>query len=104
MKPREVKLLIVDDHPVFRRGLRDVIEEHPRFRVVGEAADGEAAMKMIADLKPSIAVVDIDLPRLSGLELVRALHKMESPVMTVFLTMYNEEDMFNAAMDLGVKA
>ena len=104
MKPREVKLLIVDDHPVFRRGLREVIEEHPRFRVVGEAADGEAAMKMIADLKPGIAVVDIDMPRLNGLEMVRALQKMKSPVIAVFLTMYNEEDMFNAAMDLGVKA
>jgi DNA-binding NarL/FixJ family response regulator len=101
---REVKLLIVDDHPVFRRGLREVIEENPRFRVVGEASDGEAAMRMINDLKPNIAVVDIDMPRLSGLEVVRALQKMKSPVTTVFLTMYDEEDMFNAAMDLGVKA
>lgn len=104
MKQREVKLLIVDDHPVFRRGLREVIEENPRFRVVGEASDGEAAMKIIGDLKPNIAVVDIDMPRLSGLEMVRALQKMNSPVTTVFLTMYDEEDMFNAAMDLGVKA
>ena len=104
MKPREVKLLIVDDHPVFRRGLRQVIEENPRFHVVGEAADGESAMKMIADLKPNIAVVDIDMPRLNGLELVRALQKINSAVTTVFLTMYGEEDMFNAAMDLGVKA
>ena len=104
MKQRELKLLIVDDHPVFRRGLRQVIEENPRFRVVGEAADGEAAMKMIADLRPNLAVVDIDMPRLSGLEMVRALQKIKSPVTTVFLTMYNEEDMFNAAMDLGVRA
>jgi DNA-binding NarL/FixJ family response regulator len=101
---REVKLLIVDDHPVFRRGLRQVIEENRRFRVVGEAADGEAALRMIAELKPSIAVVDIDMPRLSGLEMVRALQKLNSPVATVFLTMYDDEDMFNAAMDLGVKA
>jgi DNA-binding NarL/FixJ family response regulator len=101
---REVKLLIVDDHPVFRRGLRQVIEENPRFRVVGEASDGEAALRMIADLKPGIAVVDIDMPRLNGLELVRALQKMNTQVTTVFLTMYDEEDMFNAAMDLGVKA
>jgi DNA-binding NarL/FixJ family response regulator len=101
---REVKLLIVDDHPVFRRGLREVIEENPRFRVVGEAADGEAAMRMIADLKPSIAVVDIDMPRLNGLEMARALQRLNTPVTTIFLTMYDEEDMFNAAMDVGVKA
>lgn len=104
MRQREVKLLIVDDHPLFRRGLREVIEENPRFRVVGEASDGEAAMRMIAELKPGIAVVDIDMPRLSGLELVRALQKLKSPVTFVFLTMYDEEEMFNAAMDLGVKA
>lgn len=104
MKQREVKLLIVDDHPLFRRGLRQVIEENPRFRVVGEAADGEAALRMIAELKPNIAVVDIDMPRVSGLEMVRTLQKIKSPVTTVFLTMYDEEDMFNAAMDLGVKA
>jgi DNA-binding NarL/FixJ family response regulator len=101
---REVKLLIVDDHPVFRRGLRQIIEENPNFRIVGEAADGEAALRLAAELQPAIAVVDIDMPRLNGLEMVRALQKKQQSVAVVILTMYKEEDMFNAAMDLGVKA
>ena len=100
----KVKLLIVDDHPVFRRGLREIIEESSAFRIIGEASDGETAVRMAAELKPNIAVVDIDLPRLNGLEVVRALQKMELSVSVVFLTMYKEEDMFNAAMDLGAKA
>jgi DNA-binding NarL/FixJ family response regulator len=101
----EVKLLIVDDHPVFRRGLREIIgEKNPGFRIVGEASDGQAALRMVTELKPNIAVVDIDMPRLNGLEMVRTLQKQGLPVNIVILTMYQEEDMFNAAMDLGVKA
>jgi len=101
---KEVKLLIVDDHPVFRRGLRQIIEEHPMFRIVGEASDGHAGLELIAESKPDIAVVDIDMPRQSGLEMARALQKTKPATQVVFLTMYKEEDMFNAAMDLGVKA
>ena len=100
----KVKLLIVDDHPIFRRGLREVIGEDTRFQIVGEAADGEEAMRMIGELKPQMAIVDIDMPRLNGLELARALQNGKYPVTTIFLTMYRVEDMFNAAMDLGVKA
>jgi DNA-binding NarL/FixJ family response regulator len=101
---REVTLLIVDDHPVFRRGLRQIIEEHPMFEIVGEASDGQTGLRLAAELKPDIAVLDIDMPRLSGLEMARMLQKMKPPTKVVFLTMYKEEDMFNAAMDLGVSA
>jgi DNA-binding NarL/FixJ family response regulator len=94
----------VDDHPVFRRGLREVIEEGSHFQIVAEASDGEEALRLILAAKPGIAVVDIDMPRLNGLEMVRAIRKLELPVATIFLTVYKEEDMFNAAMDLGVKA
>jgi DNA-binding NarL/FixJ family response regulator len=97
-------VLIADDHPVFRRGLREIIGENPGFQVVGEASDGEAALRLITELKPAIAVLDIDMPRVNGLETVRALHDRQLPVDVVFLTMYGEEDMFNTAMDLGVKA
>jgi DNA-binding NarL/FixJ family response regulator len=101
---QELKLIIVDDHPVFRRGLRQVIEENPGFRIVGEASDGETALRLAAELQPAIAVVDIDMPRLSGLEMVRTLKKKQTAIAVVFLTMYKEEDVFNAAMDLGARA
>jgi len=100
----DVTVMIVDDHPVFRRGLREVIEENSRFQIVAEASDGEEALRLVLVTKPKIAVIDVDMPRLNGLEMVRALRRLELPVVTIFLTMYNEEDIFNAAMDLGVKA
>jgi DNA-binding NarL/FixJ family response regulator len=101
---KEIRVLIVDDHPVFRRGLRDVLAENPRCKIVGEAADGEAALQSMAELKPRVAIVDIDMPRLNGLDMMRRLRKTNSPVLVIFLTMYSDEQMFNAAMDLGVKA
>jgi DNA-binding NarL/FixJ family response regulator len=61
-------------------------------------------LRLVTELQPTVAVVDIDMPHLNGLEMARALQKRQQPVAVIFLTMYKEEDMFNAAMDLGVKA
>jgi len=101
---QEVTLLIVDDHPLLRRGLRDVIGENSRFKIVGEASDGEEALRQLAVLQPKIAIVDIDMPRLNGLEMIRRIRQQPLQVKVLILTMYKEEDMFNAAMDLGAKA
>jgi DNA-binding NarL/FixJ family response regulator len=103
MQP-ETTILIVDDHPLLRRGVRNVIAENPRFSVIAEASDGDEATKLVGDLKPDIAIIDIDMPRLNGLELLRQLRQTSSTVQAVILTMYKEEDVFNAAMDLGAKA
>lgn len=103
MNPTEVTLLMVDDHPVFRRGLREIIEEHPSFRIIGEAGDGEAGLRLASESRPDIAVVDVDMPKQSGFDMARALRKANSPTKVVFLTMYKDEDIFNAAMDLGAK-
>jgi DNA-binding NarL/FixJ family response regulator len=101
---QEVTVLIVDDHPLLRRGLQDVLARHPRFRVVGEAADGEEALRQMTLLKPQIIILDIDMPRLNGLETVRAMRELHIEAKVIILTMYNEEEMFNAAMDLGAKS
>jgi DNA-binding NarL/FixJ family response regulator len=101
---QEVTVLIVDDHPLLRYGLRDVIAHNSRFKIVGEASDGEEALRQMACLKPQIAVLDIDMPRMNGLETIRAVRQLPFPVKVIILTMYNEEDMFNAAMDSGAKA
>jgi len=98
------KLIIVDDHPVFRRGLREIIEERRTFEVIGEASDGKTALDLLSDRKPDIIVLDIDMPRLNGLEMARHLQRDKSAIRIVFLTMYKDEDLFNSAMDVGVKA
>jgi DNA-binding NarL/FixJ family response regulator len=100
----ETTILIVDDHALLRRGVRDVIAEHPRFRVIAEASDGDEAIQLVTELKPHVVIVDIDMPRLNGLELLRRLRQMSSAVKAIILTMYKEEDVFNAAMDLNAKA
>lgn len=101
---QEATVLVVDDHPLLRHGLCDIIGKTQHFKVIGEASDGEEALRKLACLKPQIIILDIDMPRLNGLETMRVIRELPSPVKVVILTMYNEEDMFNAAMDLGAKA
>jgi DNA-binding NarL/FixJ family response regulator len=103
MKP-EPKILIADDHPIFRHGLREIIEQSSKFKIIAEAADGEAALRLVAELKPDIAIVDMDMPRFDGLKMMREINKAGLTVAVIFLTMHKEEDLYNVAMDLGVKA
>jgi DNA-binding NarL/FixJ family response regulator len=97
-----IKVLIVDDHPLFRQGLRQVIEADQRFQLVGEAGDGQQALELIEQLKPDLAVLDVNLPGLSGLEVARKLQTGRYSTRIIILTMYKEEETFNLAVDLGV--
>jgi DNA-binding NarL/FixJ family response regulator len=99
----EIRVVIADDHPVVRQGLRQTIEADPNLKVVAEAGDGKAALTQIEELKPAIAVVDVDMPLLDGLGVAREIRKKCLPVEIVFLTIHGEEDLFHAAMDLGSK-
>jgi len=97
-------VLVVDDHPIFRRGLCDVIKEKSHFIIVGEASDGNEALVQLDCFKPDIAILDVDMPNLNGLRTMRAIQDRPFQVKVVVLTMYREEKIFNAAMDLGAKA
>ena len=98
-----IKVLIVDDHPLFRQGLRQVVEADPGFELIGEAGDGETALRLIQERVPDIAVLDVNLPQLSGLEVARRLQEKKLSTRLVILTMYKEEETFNRALDYGVK-
>lgn len=101
MNPAQLNILIVDDHPIFRQGLRQIVEAQPGFRVVQEAGDGASAVKLAAQLKPDIILLDIDLPGMNGLEAMRAMKAEHVTAGIICLTMYKEEDMFNEAMNFG---
>ncbi len=101
---QEITVVIVDDHPLLRVGLGEVMKANPEFHIIGEASDGEEALHLFARLKPQIAIIDIDMPKRNGLETLRAMRELSLAIKPIMLTMYREEDMFNAAMDLGAKA
>jgi len=96
-------IVIADDHPIFREGLRKVIEHDHGGRVIAEAGDGETALRLIRERKPDIAVLDVVMPGLNGLKVARQIRREHLPVAVVFLTMFKEEDMFNEAMDAAAK-
>jgi DNA-binding NarL/FixJ family response regulator len=98
-----LRIVIADDHPVFRLGLRQIIEEEPGLQVVGDAGDGQGALEMIRTLRPAIAILDIAMPQLDGLVVARELLVGESSVEIIFVTMFREEKLFNTALEAGVK-
>lgn len=97
-----INIFVADDHPIFRCGLREAIERTERFNVLGEADHGEEALKGIENLKPEIAVLDIDMPGMNGLDLAERVIGKGLDVKLVILTSYKEESFFNRAMDIGV--
>lgn len=100
---KEIRIIIADDHPIFRQGLRFVMEKEPDFVVLDEAEDGAAALEMIARLKPDIAVLDINMPHKNGFEIARIARQKYPTVGIIILTMHNDEKTFNEAIDIGVK-
>jgi DNA-binding NarL/FixJ family response regulator len=99
---REVRVLIADDHPIFRRGLRGIIETAPTLKVVAEASDGEHALQCLLRGEADIGVLDVTMPVKDGFAVARAIREQQLAVPLVLLTMHKDEHYLNAALDLGV--
>jgi DNA-binding NarL/FixJ family response regulator len=98
---RHTSVFIADDHPLLRDGLRQVIEREPGMRVVGEAGDGEAALQLMKALKPDVAVLDIGMPGLNGLAVLRAMRTIAPSTAAIVLTLHADEQTLFDALDLG---
>jgi DNA-binding NarL/FixJ family response regulator len=97
-----ITIIIVDDHPVMRSGLRHIIEADPACKIIGEAGNGEDALAMIEEKKPDVALLDITMPRMSGLQVAKIVQERGLSTKLAILTMNADELIFNEAMDLGV--
>src|SRR5687767_13787088 len=98
----QITIMIADDHPIVRQGLRQMIEADKRLTIVGEDGDGETALQLIENHRPHVVVLDIDMPGVGGFDVVRELQRRKADVKIIFLTMHSEEEIFQTAMDLGV--
>ena len=101
--PDKIKIFIADDHPIFRGGLRQLIETAPSMQVIGEAKDGAEAIERLLQCQPDVALLDIDMPKVDGFEVLTAVREKGAAMQFVFLTMHKDEQFLNAALDLGVK-
>ena len=99
----DIRVIVADDHPVFRQGLRQIIEIEPGLSVQGEASDGAAALRLIQSWLPDIAVLDINMPQMKGFEVAREIQRLSLAVGIIFLTMHEDESTFNEAMNSGAK-
>lgn len=98
----EIKVVIADDHPIFRRGLRQIIETDSGIRVIAEADDGEAMLAVLDEAAPDVAIIDIDMPKRDGFGVMEVIGAKRIPAAVIFLTMHKDARIFGKALDLGV--
>jgi len=103
MDSRKTRILIADDHTIFRDGLRRLLESEPEFQVAAEAGDGAEALQLSQQLKPDILLLDLAMPRMPGLETLRELSTQGSPVKTILLTAAIEKRQIVEALQMGAR-
>ena len=101
---RKIKILVVDDHPFFRQGLCDVLANEDDLQVIGEACDGEEALRQARELMPDVIVMDVNIPILNGIQVTRKLRAAQPQVNVVILTAYDDEEQVFHAIRAGASA
>ncbi len=100
-KSKKIRVLLADDHAVVRKGIRDFLQEDETLRIIGEANDGEEALALVARDAPDVAVFDIQMPRLNGLDATRRVKKEFPNVQVLILTAYDDDPYLFAALQAG---
>jgi DNA-binding NarL/FixJ family response regulator len=100
----QISVLVVDDHPIFRQGVVDAFSLEADLKVIGQAATGEEALRLIRDLKPNVAVVDVNLPGLNGQQVARQVAAEKLPTRVILLTAYDDVEQRTHAMRGGAAA
>ncbi len=100
----KIRILIVDDHQVVRQGLRTFLSLHNDMSVVGEAADGQAAVEMARSLAPDIILMDLVMPRLDGISAIRQVKALGGPARVIALTSFTEDDKVFPAIQAGASS
>jgi len=98
---RRVRLLICDDHALFRAGIKAVLQEQPDVEVVGEAGDGREALDQVERLQPDVVLMDIEMPSLNGFDATRRITQLHKAVKVLILTMYAEELLVARCLEAG---
>ena len=98
-----ITVLLADDHHLVRRGFRRLLEDDARLQVVGEAADGEEAVRLATELRPRVVVMDAAMPGMSGMAATRAIRAAAPEVAVLMLSMHSEETVVRQAMDAGAR-
>jgi DNA-binding NarL/FixJ family response regulator len=98
-----LRVLVADDHEVVRKGLRSIVEEQPGWEVAGEASDGREAVDKARALRPDVAVVDVSMPGLNGLEATRQMLRHDAETKVLILTMHESDPLIREVLDAGAR-